>query len=618
MKPHDPGSRGIPHASDALDVVIPARGESRSLSACLQAILLDGRGQALRVIVVLNGEGQADSMGVVKALEAAYALEGHELIAATSEAGKHNALNRGDELRRAGAVVYLDADAVILPGTLEQMRRTLLSRSEPTLATPRLHVAHRRSFIARAFGEVWSEIPIVADGLIGGGCYGVNASGRARWGPFPGISGDDAFVCALFPAGGGVPLSAAGIFVELPQRWQELVATRARWLRSAREGQIEAKSLAGQGPAAEGGPRPATGAKRWRVLVQAHILPALPIFVAVDLAARAQLILTSLRARAPRADWRPLRSPVRGRPPRARRPRILVIVVSYNSEPHLAGCLRSICSEWADLRKVVIDNASSDESVGVAGRAGVEVIRLDKNLGFAAAVNHAARAIGNADYLLLVNPDAVLDPGAIDVLVAAALHSADAGVLGGRGRSPDGKTLGASAFHKPSFYRAALYAVRLSSGFDMPRRLYGSRRGCWRVPAISGALMLIDAETWKATGGFDDRFFLYGEDVDLCLRAQRHGYSCAYVAAAGYTHIGEASSSSPMEKRIRMLAGSLTLLAAHGGALGWASRGLWRAGALLRVLVKPGSKANFAELWRRRAEWWNGYPPPSGSLARGD
>jgi GT2 family glycosyltransferase len=286
-----------------------------------------------------------------------------------------------------------------------------------------------------------------------------------------------------------------------------------------------------------------------------------------------------------------------------------VVVVSCNSASHLEACLAAIDSAWAELSITVFDNASSDSSAAVAARHdAVEVIQSPENLGFAAGVNRAvASSRRPSDWILLVNPDAVLDPGAIDTLLAAALRYPGAGAFGGRGRAPGGRPLPASCLAAPSLFRALRYATGSASGLNMPRRLYAPERQLFPVPAISGACLLVDAKAFHQVGGFDERFFLYGEDVDFSMRLKRLGYPAIYVAPAGYTHVGSASSTSRAAKRIRMLAGTIALYGLHGGRLGGVSQWLVRFGALARLAVKAPWDAHAGAVWRRRRAWWGGY-----------
>lgn len=293
-------------SEDRLDVVIPARAEGDRISACLRALLADDAGLRLRVIVVINGEEAETTEAAVEAFVAPFAAAGHDLLITHSGVGKARALNAGDALRRDGLVMYLDADAVVLPGLLGQVREVFADETAPTLACPRPRVVEGRSLANRAFVRVWSDLPIIREGVIGGGCYAVNAAGRGLWTTFPEIAGDDAFVCALFPPERRIALSPAAVRLIFPERWQDLVVLRARWRRSTREGATAALAVRA---AREGGaprPHPAhPGASRWSTLLSPRLFGSVPLYLAIDLAARA--VNRWWPGRSATADWRPLR-----------------------------------------------------------------------------------------------------------------------------------------------------------------------------------------------------------------------------------------------------------------------------------------------------------------------
>lgn len=596
-----------------LDVVIPARGEGDQITACLSALLADAASLHLRVVVVVNGEDSRETRRAAAACEGAFLAEGHELIITESERGKFNALNVGDAFRRPSCpAVYLDADAIVLPGTLPQLHQALTEVTEPTLAAPRLRIAYGDSPLARAFGRVWSRLPIVRSGLIGGGCYAVNVSGRRLWAQFPAIAGDDAFVCALFEGERQAPLAPAAIFMVLPSSWQALVDMRTRWLRSAREGAAAAARVHESQDRRAPRATPRLGGSRWRLLADMRTWTSLPTFAAVDAAARINLLLKRVRRDRFRPDWRPQRTLGAGSPPPCHRPRVLVIVVTYNSARHIAACLESIRSAWASLRIVVFDNASKDASADLAaGFADVHVVRSERNLGFAAAVNRAAHDLEEIDQILLLNPDAILDPGAIDTLLATSLRYPQAGLIGGRGRTANGDAIAASCMSAPSLFQALRYAIRASSGLDLPPRTYRDPTESRPTPAVIGACTLIDARAWRKLGGFDERFFLYGEDVDLSLRARDAGFSPTYVAMAGYVHAMGASLTSTVDRRCYILAGLVTLYRTHGGRAAPLSRMLIQLGVLFRAYAAllKGDRS-WLEAWRRRDEWRNGHPAP--------
>lgn len=251
-------------------------------------------------------------------------------------------------------------------------------------------------------------------------------------------------------------------------------------------------------------------------------------------------------------------------------PDVTVVVVAYNCAPFLGDCLSSILggqgtSPRAEI--VVVDNASSDDSVGVARSFGhsVRVVRNEENVGFGAAVNQAA-ATSRALYLLLVNPDAVLAPGAIAELVAFADAHEGHGLYGGRAVEPDGTLDPKSCWGLPSLWSMFCFATGLSSVFDSsplfnPTALPGWGRDTVReVGAISGCLLLARRSAWDALGGFDEDFFLYGEDIDLGARARAAGFRPVVVPTAQVVHAVGGSTPEAAARTILLLRGRATYL----------------------------------------------------------
>lgn len=611
MQPQSVGMSIQMHRRPIIDIIIPARDESAGIEPCLRALLYDGRNLQLRLIVALNGERADETAEAVECCRGAFSAEGHELIITRSPAGKAQALNAGDLHRRGCAVIYLDADAVLLPGTLAQLQSELSAHDHPVIAAPRLRVVGHAGGLVKAFARVWSHLPVVREGVIGGGCFAVNPQGRERWTLFPDISGDDAFACALFAPGSRLAVAPGGLFVRFPSGKRDLVAMRSRWLRSASEGRAAAaRVIEGRGTEATRTAERRSLTERWAALRAARVLASLPGFILVDIAARVRLSMLRWEASGG-AGWRPLR---RGLPTSVSlpdRPRVRVIVVTYNSAAHIETCLRSVQSDWASLDIVVMDNGSTDASVEKAATfADVTVIRGAANRGFAAAVNLAAGDLAGADQVLLLNPDAALAPGAIDTLLALNLAAPDAGVIGALGRGADGVVNPASCLTRPSLWRAFLYGIGQSTGLNFPASAYRDATETRRVPAVSGACMVVTHEAWRDLGGFDARFLLYGEDVDFCLRARRAGYRPTSTSLAEYTHVSGASSASIVDRTCRLLAGDITLYRRYAGHLGRVAQCLIVGGVLLRLSVARAlNDASWPSIWRRRGEWWRGYPP---------
>lgn len=218
-------------------------------------------------------------------------------------------------------------------------------------------------------------------------------------------------------------------------------------------------------------------------------------------------------------------------------PRIAVVVVNWNAGDWLRRCLESLANqERRPDRVIVVDNASADGSLDAALRLfpRVEAIRLDRNVGFAAANNVALRAAGDCDLVALLNPDAFAAPSWLARLAAAAGENpghaafasqiridADARLLDGAG----------DVYHVSGLvWRAGHGAPAPAS--DATREVFS--------PCAAAALYRRDA--LLDIGGFDERYFCYLEDVDVGFRLRLRGHRCLYVPDAVAHHVGSGTT----------------------------------------------------------------------------
>ena len=244
-----------------------------------------------------------------------------------------------------------------------------------------------------------------------------------------------------------------------------------------------------------------------------------------------------------------------------------VAIVSYNTRELLRACLESLRACTLPLRVVVVDNASRDGSPAMVRESfpEVELIESASNLGFAGGTNRALRALleGAAPgdrppaYLLMLNSDTVVQPGAIEALAAFLEAHPRVGAVGPRLLNPDGSTQ-AAAFRFPTLAMTALDLF--PPGEVLPGRLYGSwwhgrypqERGDEPFPIDHplGACIMTRPEVLAQVGLLDEGYFMYAEEVDWCLRVRRAGWAIWQVPQARVTHVGGASTS---QVRARML-----------------------------------------------------------------
>ncbi len=224
-----------------------------------------------------------------------------------------------------------------------------------------------------------------------------------------------------------------------------------------------------------------------------------------------------------------------------------VVVVAYNSAATLRGCVEPLTA-IPEVRVTVVDNASPDDSVGAITGVDVDVVRAPRNGGFSYGCNLGA-ARGCAPYLLFLNPDARLTGAALERLAAVLRDDPAAGLAAPRILDDDG-SLAFSQRRFPrlrSTYSQALFLHRFapcSAWADELVRDPVAYERPGRPEWVSGACMLVRRSAYEAIGGFDERFFLYCEDTDLCLRLGQAGYAVRFEPAAEVHHVGGASSGA--------------------------------------------------------------------------
>ena len=222
---------------------------------------------------------------------------------------------------------------------------------------------------------------------------------------------------------------------------------------------------------------------------------------------------------------------------------VSVLVVSFEVRELLARCLASL--EGAD-EIIVVDNGSSDGSAEMVRSRfpAARVIAWPENRGFAAAVNAAAReAAGEA--LLILNPDAALPPLALTAMVASLERRPGAWAIGFR-QEDDAGRFQLALGPPPSFALEAFRQV-VQKGIDrgggrLARRIDRLIRRPVRVPWVSGSSMLVRRSAFERVGGFDERYFLYFEDADFCLRLRSAGGSVYYDPSVTIVHARGASA----------------------------------------------------------------------------
>jgi GT2 family glycosyltransferase len=233
------------------------------------------------------------------------------------------------------------------------------------------------------------------------------------------------------------------------------------------------------------------------------------------------------------------------------------IIINWNGGELLRRCVESVVASPPSVpyEVIIVDNNSSDDSIARlresdAARALGESLRIvenEENRGFGSANNQAFK-LTSAPLLFLLNPDTEVTRGSVDKLIAAVRSDDRTGMAGPKLLNADGSVQVSVWRGDPSAWEALLTGFRLHK--LLPRRARGelllaehwdySRRRA--VGMLSGAAMMLRREVVDEVGGFDERFHMYGEDNEWCLRIRRAGWRLLFEPDAVVTHLGAASS----------------------------------------------------------------------------
>jgi N-acetylglucosaminyl-diphospho-decaprenol L-rhamnosyltransferase len=303
--------------------------------------------------------------------------------------------------------------------------------------------------------------------------------------------------------------------------------------------------------------------------------------------------------------------PMRARPG----PKLSVLMVTYRNPDMTRECLESLMQavDGLDAEVLVWDNASPDDTPHVIARefAGkIAFFPSPTNLGFAAANNALAKR-ASGEYLLLLNPDTIISKTAIQALLDLAGDYPRAGICGGRTVDASGKLDPRSCWNAPTLWSLTCFGLGLStvfprSSFFNPEAIPAFRRDYVReVDIVTGCLALLSADLWRTLGGFDEAFWMYGEDADLSLRIRKLGYRPMISPQASITHFVGASSM-PGRKIILLLGARVSLIRKHWpGVSATVGIQMLKLGCGLRSLA--GSQDNaWRHAWLHRQAWLDG------------
>lgn len=235
-----------------------------------------------------------------------------------------------------------------------------------------------------------------------------------------------------------------------------------------------------------------------------------------------------------------------------------IIIVNYNVKEFLKNLLQSLEPALKNLRAeiIVVDNASTDGSPEFIEQnfPTVKLIRNKINVGFGRA-NNQAMEIASGKYFVLINPDTIVKENTFEKLIDFFNSTRDAGMVGCKVLNPDGTLQLACRRSFPGPWTSFTKVTGLSTLFPKSKLFarynltYLDENETNEVDAISGAFMMFKKEVYEKIGGFDQQFFMYGEDLDLCYRTQQAGYKVYYVPNTEIIHYkGESTKRSNIDE----------------------------------------------------------------------
>lgn len=277
------------------------------------------------------------------------------------------------------------------------------------------------------------------------------------------------------------------------------------------------------------------------------------------------------------------------------RPELSVVVVSWNAREDLKRCLDSLlaCTESVEFELIVVDNASSDGSPAMVRRffAPVRLIENAENIGFGRGCNQGM-AVARGEFVLLLNSDTYVVDDLLGRAIAYLRRRADVGMVGCAMRLPDGRhqyTANRGLGIRHSLFER-LWLYKLLSPKRRAKALLGGyydEDGEVEVEWLAGVFMLLRRELFDRSGGFDPRFFMYGEDSEWCMRLRRLGFKIAYAPELGIVyHRGAASSEQAFTERERLRRNYLGGIEAYAAIHGRRRASLYRLVELIGVTVR--------------------------------
>jgi GT2 family glycosyltransferase len=226
--------------------------------------------------------------------------------------------------------------------------------------------------------------------------------------------------------------------------------------------------------------------------------------------------------------------------------RFSLIIINYKTLKLTTDCLQSLflLPDQENLEIVIIDNASDDgsaEKLEAEFGPKIKIIKNKQNLGFAAANNQGA-AISNGEFLVFLNSDTIIKEDFLNVCADILNKHPEIGIISPRLKLPSGEVQRAACGIFPNLYNLLAQKTKAEPIIDAGAEFYISD---W----VSGCALMISRDLFQKIGGWDDHFFLYYEDIDICKKAALHGFKAAIALKTSITHLGGQSLKINTEKK---------------------------------------------------------------------
>ena len=307
-------------------------------------------------------------------------------------------------------------------------------------------------------------------------------------------------------------------------------------------------------------------------------------------------------------------------------PLVSVMLVNWNTREMTLDCLRTVFAETTQIpfEVIVVDNGSQDGSAEAIAKEFPQVRLMAErdNHGFALATNISVEE-ARGKYVLLLNTDTLVLDRAIEKLVAFAERTPTSRIWGGRTWFEDRTLNPASCWQRITPWSVTCMAAGLTFMFKDSALFNPEGYGDWQrdtereVDVVQGSFFLIEKSFWDELGGFDQDFFMYGEEADLCLRAIARGARPRITPDATIVHFGGASATARANKVIYVLGSRIGVVQRHfrGGwkvygrlvtlyGAGWRAL-MYRLASLVKPRLKPIA-AEWQKVWRHRDLWKDG------------